>query len=230
MEYNPGSKKTILIGVPSGSGTMPTSMVQSLLQLHKPYPCAFLAVERQRMDKARNIMAMEALTKGFDYLFMVDDDNPIPPDTLERFVEDDKDIVIPPILSRNPNKNGVYPLCAFYQEVVDVAGQKMRFYHPIEKFRDLGPLHQIDGGGTGAMLIKRQVLEALYKKYKDDIFQFGEIRFQKTNIDGVDYDRRTMSEDMEFCERAIDAGFEIWLDERIRPIHISGHKYVQWSK
>ena len=196
--------------------------------LHKPYSTGFMSVERQRVDKARNAIAMEALKNGFDYLLFVDDDNPIPPDTLEKFIEDDKDIVIAPILGRNPNQEGKHNLCAFYTKTHRVNDIDLRLYYPIEKFRDEGALHKIDGGGTGCMLIKRKVLEKLFLKYQENIFEFGDIRFPKTMIDGKEYDRRTMSEDAEFCERAIDEGFEVWLDERIKPIHLSSTKSVQW--
>lgn len=227
--------------MPSGSGMVPTMMVQSLLQLHKPYPCAFMSVERQRIDKARNAIAMEALNKGFDYLFFIDDDNPIPPDTLEKFIEDDKDIMVAPILSRNPNKDGVHDLCAFYgkesvhskptTELMSI-DPPVRLYFPITVFKEEGYLHKVDGAGTGCMLIKRKVLEAVYKKYKDYMFEFGDIKFSKDSpliVQGISYDRRTMSEDVEFCERAIDLGFELWLDERIKPLHISGMKVVQYG-
>jgi glycosyltransferase involved in cell wall biosynthesis len=223
---NPNSK--ILIGMPNASGQVPTIMLQSMLQLYKPCPSAFMAVERQRVDKARNVIAMEALSKGFDYLLFVDDDNPIPPDTLEKMLEDDKDIVIATILGRNPDKTGKHPLCAFYSEEVKDCPAKI--YRPIEKFKDEGYLHRIDGGGCGCMLIKRKVLEALYLKYKDYIFEFGDIRFdKKIMVDGVEYDRRTMSEDCEFSERAINCGFEMWLDERIKPMHISGSQFIQYG-
>lgn len=220
--------KTILIGMPSGSGQVPISMVQSLLQLEKPLPCGFISIERQRVDKARNAMVMEALRGGFDYLFMVDDDNPIPPDTLVKMLEDDKDIVTAPILARNPVAGG-HPLCSFYSSAIETSAGALRLYKPIEKFKDEGPLHKVDATGTGCVLIKRSVLEALNTKYKDYVFEFGDIRFDEVEHEGKKYDRRTMSEDCEFSERAVDAGFEIWLDERIRPFHISGTRVVQWS-
>jgi len=223
--------KKILVGVPNQSGFMPGVMVQSLLQLHKPYPCAFMTVERQRVDKARNAICMEGLKKNVDYVLMVDDDNPIPPDTLERFIEDDKDIVIPPILGRNPNKEGVHPLCAFYSKTAKADGKDIRLYKPIVKFRDDGPLHKIDAGGTGCILIKTKVLAKLFATYQNNIFEFGEIKFKdKITVDGTEYDRRTMSEDCEFSERAIDAGFEMWLDDRIRPFHITTFNLIQWKE
>ena len=222
--------KTVLIGMPCVSGMVPSVMVQSLLQLHKPYPCAFMSVERQRIDKARNACALEALRTGADYLLFLDDDNPVPPDALELMLADDKDIVIVPILGRVPDKQGRHPLCAFYAQTVEVDGKPLRLYRNIEQFRDAGPLHNVDAGGTGCMLIKRRVLEALFAKHRDHIFEFGDIRFgQKITVDGVEYDRRTMSEDCEFSERAVDAGFEIWMDERIKPFHITSFNLIQWQ-
>ena len=222
--------KTVLIGMPSYTGLIPAVTVQSLLQLHKPAACAFMIVERQRIDKARSACVLEALRTGADYLLFVDDDNPIPPDTLDLMLADDKDIVTAPILGRVADKHGRHPLCAFYSRTVDVDGESLRLYHNIERLRDAGPLHRVDAAGTGCMLIKRRVLEALYAKHRDHVFEFGDIRFaEKITVDGVDYDRRTMSEDCEFCERAVDAGFEIWLDERIRPLHITTFNLVQWQ-
>lgn len=223
--------KTVLIGMPSYSGMIPSNMVQSILQLHKPLPCAFMVVDRQRIDKSRNAMALECLQKGADYLFFIDDDNPIPPDTLDVFLKDDKDIVTAPILSRTPNKDGEHNLCSFYAKEKKVDGKKLKLYYPIKKLSGKGPLHKVDATGTGCLLIKRKVLEKLYSIHRDNIFEFGDIRFSKKyTFDGIEYDRRTMSEDCEFSERATNAGFEIWLDERIRPFHITSYNLIQWSK
>lgn len=222
MENN----KLILIGMPNGSGQVPAIMVSSLLQLRKPVSCAFMIVERQMIETARNGIIMEALKNGVSHVLMVDDDNPIPPDTLEKLLEDDKDIVIAPILSRNPNKEGKHDLCAFYS--FGVGGN--RLYSNIEQFKDDGYLHKIDGGGTGCMLIKIEVLAKLFSIYKDRIFERTRTVFEKPiEVNGNEYTERTMSEDVQFCERAIDAGFEVWLDSRIKPLHISGNRYVQYG-
>jgi hypothetical protein len=216
-----------LIGMPCGSGLVPAVMVQSLLQLRKPCPCGFLVVERQMIEMARNGIVAEALKSGATHLLFLDDDNPIPPETLECLMEDDKDIVIAPILTRNPNEKGEHSLCAFYKE--DVGGQTL--YNPIVNFKDDGFLHKIDGGGTGCMLIKVNVLAKLFAKYNGRVFERTRITFdQPITVNGKEYTERTMSEDMEFCERAINEGFEVWLDSRVRPLHISGNKFVQYGK
>lgn len=214
--------------MPSYSGLISASTVQSLLQLRKPHDCAFMVVERQRIDKARNLCAAEAIRVGADYLFFVDDDNPIPSDALVTLLSDDKDVVGAPILGRVANQAGHYPLCAFYSSTISVDERDVRLYHNIEAFRDPGPLHRVDAIGTGCLLIKRQVLVTLQEKHTA-IFEFGDLRFSPTYVNGKSYDRRTMSEDCEFCERAVDAGFEVWLDERVRPFHMIGINWVQWG-
>jgi hypothetical protein len=216
----------VLIGMPNGSGQIPAITVSSLLQLHKPCPCEFMVVERQMIEMARNGIAMEALRNNATHLMFIDDDNPVPPDALEKMLEDNKDIVIAPILSRNPNKAGKHDLCAFYSQKV---GNETIYYN-IEKFKDEGFLHKIDGGGTGCMLIKIDVLKKLNLLYKDRMFERTRTVFKKPiKVDGKEYTERTMSEDMEFCEKAIKAGFEVWLDDRIRPLHLTGERFVQWQ-
>ncbi len=218
--------KFILIGMPNGSGTVPASMVSSLLQLKKPVPCAFMIVERQMIEMSRNAIVFEALKNNVSHVLMVDDDNPIPPDTIEKLLEDDKDIVIAPILSRNPNKEGVHDLCAFYSEQVD----GIKLYNNIKQFNEDGYLHKIDGGGTGCMLIKIHVLAKLFAKYNNRVFERTRDVFPNPIVvDGQEYTERTMSEDVQFCERAIEEGFEIWLDTRVRPLHITGSNFVQYK-
>ncbi len=173
--------KTILIGMPSYTGMIPAVTVQSMLQLHKPAACAFMTVERQRIDKARNACVLEALRTGADYLMFVDDDNPVPPDTLELMLADDKDIVAAPILGRVPDKAGRHALCAFYSSTVDVDGKPLRLYRNIETLRDAGPLHRVDAVGTGCMLIKRRVLEALFAKHRQRVRELGDLRLEKDN-------------------------------------------------
>jgi hypothetical protein len=185
----------ILIGVPNGSGNFPAIMVSSLLQLKKPCPCAFMVVERQMIEKARNVIALEALKNNCTHLLFVDDDNPIPPETLELMLADDKDVVIAPILTRVPDANGKYGLCAFYKKEVD----GIRLYENIEQFTDDGYLHKIDAGGTGCMLIKRKVLEKVNRLYAERMFERTRFVFDKPiTVNGKEYTERTMSEDVEF--------------------------------
>lgn len=218
-----GEEKKVLIGMPCASGLIPSATVTSLLELNRPLPCAFLTADRWAIAVARNWFVKQAIGRGFDYLFMVDDDNPIPFDTMQLFLEDDKDIVLAPILARTPSPDGKHRLCAFYRleynkELDD--GRTVPHYENITVFREEGPLHKIGAGGTGCILIKRKVLEALGEKYQR-IFEF--------TSDVASGYRRITSEDILFCERATDLGFEVWLDDRVRPIHLGKQEHLVWS-
>ena len=212
--------KKILIGVPCGSGFMPTLMVQSLLQLHKIKNCAFLTVDRQRIDKARNYFVKQAIEGDFDYLLMIDDDNPIPPETLLTLLRNDKDVIVPPILSRNPNAEGKHTMCAFYKEDRVVKEKTIPYYNPVEDFREEGVLHEVDAVGCGCILIKREVFLAVAKEYEYP-FEFGDIT--------VEGQRRVMSEDCEFSERVTKLGFKLWLDESVVPIHLGAQQIIKYG-
>ena len=217
----------VLIGTPSKSGDIPALTTISLFALQRPCKVGIIVPQEYRTDHARNIIVKEAL-KGWDYLLFIDADNPVPKDTLVRLLEDDKDIVGVPILTRRRERDKDHWLCAFYKQ----AFNEVRFYFPIEKFRDEGYLHRVDAVGMGCTLIKKNVLEGLYEKYRDYVFEFTvtnldePIQLDENHIIGA----RRMSEDLEFCERATDMGFEIWLDTRIRPIHLGNPVHVQWSE
>ncbi len=219
----------VLIWIPNGSWYFPAAMVRSLLELRKPVPCQIMVIERQMIELSRNGLAIEAIRSWATHLLMIDDDNPVPADTLEILLQSGKDIVIAPILWRNKNQYWVHPLCAFYAREIEVDNKLVKLYDHIVDFREAWPLHKIDGWGTGCMLIKVEVLKRLFLTYKDRIFERTHIKFGKeVEIDGKKFDSRSMSEDVEFCERAIDAWFELRLDDRVRPLHITAPKFIQY--
>ena len=74
-------------------------------------------------------------------------------------------------------------------------------------------------------LIKREVLEKLWSKYEGKIFAFSRDEINPTQ----GKTNREMSEDVSFCERATQEGFEIWCDTTVRPIHFTTKKFVQFN-
>lgn len=230
MTASNGKQQQVLIGIPNGSGYFPAAMVRSLLELRKPVPCSVSIIERQMIEIARNWLVMEAIRSWASHLLLIDDDNPVPADTIEILLGDDKDIVIAPILGRNRNQHGVHPLCAFYAREIEADGQIVKLYDHIIDFKDAWPLHRIDGGWTGCMLIKTDVLKKMMLTYKDRIFERTYQKFEKeVEIDWKMFDSRSMSEDVEFCERAINLGFEVWLDDRVKPLHMTAPKFIQYQ-
>lgn len=217
--YNMENK--ILIGIPNGSGMLPHETVMALLQLRKPCPSMAMIIPRQRTDKCRNHIVQLALENGITHLLFVDDDNPPPVDTIEKFMEDDKDIVCSPIPTRNPDKDGNHTLCIFEKyQVEEGVAKGMNMYRPINKIdTSAGHLVRVGGCGMGCTMIKRHVLETLWKKYEGEPFAYGDTTYTQDSSK-MNVQRRTMSEDMEFIERATEEGFEVWCDTRIRAPHL----------
>lgn len=80
------------------------------------------------------------------------------------------------------------------------------------------------------MLIKTEVLKKLLPLFNGMVFERTRTVFEKPiTVNGKVFTERTMSEDVQFCERAIEAGFEVWLDSRVKPMHITGNQFVKYG-
>jgi len=214
--------------MPCGSGMMSAYTVDGLFKLTRPCPTSLLIIERQAIDAARNYILEIAIRLQVDYVLFADDDGVLPPDTLVKLVEDDKDIVGAPMMTRNVRDNGEHALCVF---------EKFDFYigdgKTVNKYRSMtgfdpakGYLQLVDAIGASCFLIKREAFEALWKKHNGRPFEFvHETHITKEH--GVTL--RNISEDLCFCERAKEEGFEIWVDTRIRPVHLGKPKFVRFE-
>lgn len=210
--------KKLLICIPTYSWLFTTDMVESLLRLKKPCPSLIQLIERQRIDKSRNRGIKQMLDSWSTHLLFIDDDNPIPENSIELLLENaDKDIVCVPIPTRNPNpQTWFHDLCIFRSKFV----WDINIYENINKV-DLSEwyLIPVDACWMWCTLISRKVCEEMYKKYNWDAFAFGDTTYVVKDED-VNKNRRTTWEDIEFCERCTKLWFQIFCDTRIRPYHI----------
>lgn len=216
--------------MPCGSGLVSAYTVDSLFKLTRPCPTSLLIIERQSVDMARNYIIEMALKMGVDYVFFADDDGVLPVDTLEKLIEDDKDIVGAPMMTRNVRDTGKHALCCFEGFDFYIGdGKTVRKYRSIEKFDTEGGkyLFPVDAIGGACFLIKRAALEALYYKHEGRPFEFIHEKHE-TKEHGITL--RNISEDMTFCERARQEGFEIFVDTRIRPVHLGKPKFIRFEQ
>jgi glycosyltransferase involved in cell wall biosynthesis len=221
--------KRCLIGMPCASGFISAYAVDGLFKMKRPCQVSLLIQERQAVDMSRNYLIEMAVRLGVDYLFFIDDDGVLPPDALEKMLEDDKDIVSAPMMTRNVRDNGKHALCCFEKETFYIGDQKtISKYHSISGFdTSKGYLHKVDATGGACMLIKKDVFEALFTKHNGRPFEFTHEIYQ-TKEHGVTL--RNISEDITFCERARDSGFEVWVDTRVRPVHLGKPKFVRFEQ
>lgn len=162
---------------------------------------------------ARERLAESVVESKSDYLFMVDDDMLAPQDLFYKLAANDKDICGALAFTRNPDHRPVA-----YQEIAGfdpVTNQSFSFPKFVLNY-PRNTLFQCDAVGFGAVLIKAEVL----KKTKKPWF-FG--------MEGT-------GEDVSFCYKARKAGFEVWMDSRIKLGHLSAPQVITeeysdaWSK
>lgn len=134
----------------------------------------------------RNKIVLKFLEGDWDYLLMLDDDT-VPHRSPLDLIDADKDIIGYPYPQWNEGD--------IYWLAMDQDGDG---YKPIPPERRHG-LQQVDAIGTGCILIKRKVLEEVRAPF-----------MRKWSEDGI----AELGLDFYFCQKAKDAGFEVWCDWR----------------
>ena len=188
-------KDNILIAIPT-TDYMPAASVQSMLKLEK-----HLTEEKLRHDFAleagtlvyiaRNSLASRAVNEGFSHILWLDSDMVYTEDIVETLQFCGKDMVCGVFQSRRP---------PFYSCIYkDLRLKSLERFHsyPKEPFR-------VAGCGFGAVLMKTEIVQRVMDR-------FGR-PFTPTEEYG---------EDLAFCRRAAELGYEIWCDPCVRVGHIA---------
>jgi len=153
------------------------------------------------VDKARNEMIKLALQKNADYILMLDNDNLLPKNGLDRLVEvmeqEKADFVTGIYFEK---KKPYYPVLREYHD-----GGFWKIENP-----PLGKVIKIDGCGLGCCLVKPEV----FRKTKYPWFKFNHERWGYKDIQ--------LSEDLYFCRQLREKGFKMVCDTGLISSHIGG--------
>lgn len=147
-----------------------------------------------RTFDARNQGVKDALANGSDYLFFLDVDVLALPNTIEKLIAQEKDIVSGPYHMKEPP----------YRPLAWKSSGKEGVYELIEEITEK-KVYEVDGIGGGCLLIKRKVLE----KIGDPCFDF--------KLNG-----KNIGEDLFFSHRAKEEGFKIWYDNTVGDVRHYG--------
>ena len=176
------------------------------------------------ITRARNLLAKDFLASECTHLMFIDADIGFNPADIIPMIHADKDIICGIYPKKEINwidvskavNRGVQPqqlhehTGAFVLNLIgDATEQEGNKYAPME----------IANGGTGFMLIKREVFNGLIGKvptYKNDVFAAVDQErkqevineFFATSI--TEDTNRLLSEDYHFCKIAREAGFRVW--------------------
>jgi GT2 family glycosyltransferase len=156
------------------------------------------------LGECRNRVTEKFLKSDCDHLWFVDTDIIFKPGALDRLLSHDKDIVSGryDLVMENPNWDWHTRACAF--KWADET--RLRGLVPLKPPEDNGlpndprRLAKVGACGAGFILIKRHALEAIKRNW------WGEWNSE-------------MGEDVSFCKRAAEAGFDIWFDWDLKVLH-----------
>lgn len=152
--------------------------------------------------RARNLIAEEALSGGFDAVLMVDSDIVLPSDALELLLEGDCPVVLG-CYPRRGEEGGTEIFLPGMRDFTD-ANRVMAEHLPHGRF-------EAKGGGMGCALIRAEALRSLPRPW----------------FDYVEYpDGAVLSEDNFFCCRCSEHGIRIEADGRVRCGHVGA---VEWT-
>ena len=185
-------KKKILIAIPTAR-YIEADTFKSIYDLEVPegYEVTYQHFYGYRVDQVRNLIA-DWVVHGFDYLFSVDHDVTFPPDTLKRLLEHNVDLISGVYRQRlEPQRIEIYDLNQNRMEYSDIHNQ---------------PIVQIGGCGFGCVLIRKEVFVGV-----------GYPQFEYHPA--LDHNN-TISEDTDFCKKAMDKRFNLWCDPSILCGHI----------
>lgn len=128
----------VLIGIIT-TGTIKTMTAYDLYRLVQHTPSTLEVTQNCNIPQSRNTLVRAAIDGGYSHLLFIDSDMRFPPDTLERLLARDKDIIAVPYNKRQ------LPLTPTYKPVSQEASDLYECVHM----------------GTGMMLIKTEVLKKL---------------------------------------------------------------------
>ena len=178
------------------------SILETILNSPGRFNLSYAVITDQPIVEAREQLVKVFLQGNADYLLFVDSDMMWGKDAIFKLLEADKDIITGLITNR---RQGQTQRAICYVRADDVVVW-------IKDLPSETELFQIDACGTAFMLIKRKVLETL-----------GYDCFDRIIVDGK---KSGFQEDVNFCIRAKDKGFQIWCDPQVKVGHVGRYIYT----
>jgi len=195
--------KKILIAIPTAR-YIEADTFKSIYDLEVPdgYETTFQTFYGYRVDQVRNLIS-DWVVRGFDYLLAVDHDVTFAPDTLKKMLSHDVALVSGIYRQRVPEQK---------LEIYDLNQQRMTIEQLYGK-----QLVEIGGCGFGCVLVKKEVFTRIgYPQFEYHV--------------ALDHNN-TVSEDTDFCKKAMNKGFKLYCDTTILCGHIgSTTMYVDLPK
>lgn len=153
----------------------------------------------------REKLAASAIRENADYILWIDADMRFPKNTIEHLIARDKDIVGANATTRVPPIHGTAKNAWINRKDQIINWQQV-------SSKDKTGLERVTAIGCGVMMVKAEV----FKKTPRPWFWFQQLPGEKL-----------LGEDVHFCVRAHDAGFETWVDHDLSNLvgHVGSHTF-----
>lgn len=179
-----------------------TAFMKSVIGLDRVGEVRFGIACSSLIYDARNTLAKQAVTEGYDRVLWLDSDMDFDPDLLKRLSEDmdeGRDLVSGLYFKRKaPVKPVIYKELGYYKSEDEITPIAV----PFEDYpRD--SLFTIAGCGFGGVLCSTELIQKVGDKFGlpfSPIMGFGE--------------------DLSFCSRCTQLGVELWCDSRVKMGHV----------
>lgn len=182
-----------------------TKFTKSLFALTKVGQITHIDSARSSIAEIRNLMVKKAIEEGCTHVFFLDDDMVFPHDTLIRLLKHKKDIVGAVAFQRRPE----HLPCTFN---IDPADPTM--LSAVECL-DQG-LQKFDAIGSACVLIRTSV----FKSIPEPWYVWGDKSL------GVMVKQGGLGEDLSFCIRARQHGFDVWADTDFVITHLGDEQEI----
>lgn len=188
-----------MIGLPTGGSLRTDDILPSIVAMDKPPGTCFLKQSALGVAKPLNIIGRAFLANpNLQWLFLTNDDNLCPRDTIPRLLSHDLDIVSGLYLGR------IMPFQPIMFDSTFMRGDKVWHNRHLLQPGEHG-LREAAAFGDGCLLIQRRVLETIPQPW----WSHG-----TTVPDECDHD-------LTFCSNARRAGFKLWVDMDMWVDHVA---------
>lgn len=201
----PPISMTVLIATPTFDGSVCADYLLSILGTRELVDFDLCLIPGVHFaDTARDLAVARFLESKAEYLFFIDADLGWPADAVARLIAHDKDVI-----------GGAYPI-----------KNDSRHYPVVCEQEPQNRLIKATGLPGGFLCIKRNVIELIsasvphYQKAMGNRFMDVPAVFARAFVGN-----QMIGEDFMFCRRAIDAGFELWLDPDIDFTHVGANAW-----
>lgn len=191
----------LLIAIPSYDRRIDIDIVKGLLNLERSKVDFDLIMPvSSHISRNRNLAVHETLKENYEWLLFWDSDIGIEDGFLQKMLD-------------TAYQHDAQIVCGCYTMKEENAKYVLGIKNgpKYENLTEIKQVREVDAGGTGILLIKREVLATLTEPWF-------------TIVDGENL--YVMPEDFEFCRKAKEAGFKIMADPRFQTRHYGIKPYT----